>query len=460
MSIVTINYLLTIIAIVWIFVSKKPQNAFVPLFIAGFSGIPIYYFGKSSSGGIFPVDILAVSFLLRFGVFNGRMLIRTIISRHLFYPFLVLILWISFSGIFALTQTDYGEKYFNFLLYGMGRWWTFFLFVILLFSLRFNEEEFSSIMRKLFFAFSIYGVVLLLHQHGIIKFSGIEGLGPRIAEQAERTFKEFDIESMFWGANRASVGAICFTGFWFGILFRLTNKGFKWKRNATILSILMVICLMGTWSRSDFVALCISFLLWYVISERKIGRRTKAIGIIAGLLLFNVWAVLTIIDIQIESPTIDRYADVVKNKWFEEGSGAHRKILHAAIINQLMDNPQTLLTGLGPNGFRVLYGQVNIWTNAAHNAFLHILTELGFIGLILILYWLFRVISLWKKVPALMVSSQIFNERKVFYPIMLSFIMGRFISGYAVDTLFAVDAMLPSNIMLLGFLGLLISKRQ
>ena len=460
MSVVTINYLLTIIAIVWVFLSKKPQNAFAPLFIAGFSGIPIHYFGKSASGGIFPVDILAVSFLFRFGVLNGRMLIRTIINRQLFYPFLILSLWISFSGIFALTQTNYGEQYLKFLLYGMGRWWTFFLFVILLFSVRFDEEEFSSIMKKLFFAFSTYGLVLLLHQHGIIEFSGIEGLGPRIAELAERSFKEFDIESMFLGANRASVGAVCFTGFWFGILFRLTSKEYKWKRNATLISILMVICLMGTWSRSDFVALFISFLLWYVISENKIGRKTKTIGIIAGLLILNIWAVLTIVDIQIESPTIDRYSDVIKNKAFEEGSGAYRKTLHAAIINQLMDNPQTLLTGLGPNGFRVLYGQVDIWTNAAHNAFLHILTELGFIGFVLVLYWLSRVVSLWNKIPVLMGSSQIFHEKKIFYPIMLSFIMGRFISGYAVDTLFAVDAMLPSNMMLLGFLGLLISKRQ
>ncbi len=51
------------------------------------------------------------------------------------------------------------------------------------------------------------------------------------------------------------------------------------------------------------------------------------------------------------------------------------------------------------------------------------------------------------------------GENKV-YAILASFIIGRFVAGYAADTFFAVDAMISANIMLIGFIGLLISSNS
>lgn len=57
---------------IWIVFIKKPQGSFLPLFISGLSGTPVYYFGTSSSGGIFHADIIAFSIFLRFGLKYGK----------------------------------------------------------------------------------------------------------------------------------------------------------------------------------------------------------------------------------------------------------------------------------------------------------------------------------------------------------------------------------------------------
>jgi len=165
---VLLNYAFTLFLIGWVLLSKKHQNSFVPLFISGFSGIPIYYFGRSSSGGIFPADIIAVTIIFRYGLIYGRYWVRIAVSKRVFLPFLFLTIWATFSTIYAITQTDYGDKYFLFLLYGIGRWWSFAFFVLLFFSYHFDNNDLLKIIKKLFFAFIIYGLFLVIHQYGLL----------------------------------------------------------------------------------------------------------------------------------------------------------------------------------------------------------------------------------------------------------------------------------------------------
>jgi len=447
---VLLNYAFTLFLIGWVLLSKKHQNSFVPLFISGFSGIPIYYFGRSSSGGIFPADIIAVTIIFRYGLIYGRYWVRIAVSKRVFLPFLFLTIWATFSTIYAITQTDYGDKYFLFLLYGIGRWWSFAFFVLLFFSYQFDNNDLLKIIKKLFFAFIIYGLFLVIHQYGLFNLSGREGLGPRIVENTQNILDTYEIKSMFWGSNRACVGAICFTGFWLAILLWLYCKEHNWRRNALILAILMIMGLIGSWSRSDFAALFISFILFILISKKKIGVKAKKIGSIAFVLIFNIWAIITILDINIEFPTLERFSVLFSEKWHEEGTGKYRIEMQKSIINYLLDNKEILLIGKGANGFRSLYGNEGIWSNAAHNTFLHNLTELGIVGIFLIMLFFYRILRL-----ARFYSLDI---KSIIFPILVSFILGRFISGYATDSFFAVDAMLPANIMLFGFIAVNISN--
>jgi O-antigen ligase len=255
---------------------------------------------------------------------------------------------------------------------------------------------------------------------------------------------------MFWGSNRACVGAICFTGFWLAILLWLYCKEHNWRRNALILAILMIMGLIGSWSRSDFAALFVSFILFILISKKKIGFKAKKIGFIVFALIFNLWAIITILDINIEFPTLERFSVLLSEKWHEEGTGKYRIEMQKSIINYLLDNKEILLIGKGANGFRSLYGNEGIWSNAAHNTFLHNLTELGIVGFFLIMLFFYRILRL-----ARFYSLDIIS---IIFPILVSFILGRFISGYATDSFFAVDAMLPANIMLFGFIAVTISN--
>lgn len=434
---------------IWIVFIKKPQGGFLPLFISGLSGTPVYYFGRSSSGGIFPADIIAVSIFLRFGLKYGKQWIKIASKRGVFLPFLFLTLWATFSTVYAIFQSDYGDKYYLFLLYGIGRWWTFAFFVLLFYGYQFDKDDFFKISKKLFFSFIIFGSLLLIHQYGIFDLSGREGLGPRIVESTQNILDTYEIKSMFWGSNRACVGAICFTGFWLAILLWLYCKEYKWRQNALILAILMIIGLFGSWSRSDFAALVASLILFILITKKKIGFKAKKIGFIVFALIVNVWAIITILDINIKSPTIERYSVLLSDKWHEEGAGKYRREMHESLIKYLINNKEILITGLGANGFRSLYGQEGIWSNAAHNTFLHNLTELGFIGFFLIMLFFYRTLTLS--------CGANISDKSIVYPILVSFILGRFVAGYAVDTLFAVDAMLSANIMLFGFTSLLIS---
>lgn len=444
------NYLFTALLIIWIFLEKKPQFSFIPLLVSGLSGIPIYYFGKSSSGGIFPVDVLAVTIILRFAIKYGRTWFKIVTKRGVFLPFISLTIWATFSSVYAITQTNYGEKYFLFLLYGIGRWWTFAFFVFLFFGYQFKEDEYFETLKKLFFAFCIYGIVLLSHQFGFSELSGREGLGPRIVETTQNILDTYEIKSMFWGSNRSCVGAICFTGFWLAILLWSIAKDYKWRRKALILATIMIIGLVGSWSRSDFTALVLSFITFMIITKKKIGTRAKNIGFIVFAIVINIWAIFTILDIKIESPTIERFSVLLSDKWHEEGTGKYRREMHSSIIEYLKNNKEILLLGTGANGFRSLFGEAGIWSNAAHNTFLHNLTELGAIGIFLLILFIYRILRLSCFLDT--------SDKYIICPILISFILGRFVAGYAADTLFAVDAMISANVMFLSFVGLLVSK--
>jgi len=458
MGINEINIIFVIYLISWVLLAKKSQNAFAPLFMSGMSSIPIYYFGRSSSGGIFPVDIVAVAFIIRFGLTNTKLMLSKVVERKLIFPICMLALWATFSGIYAITASNYGSKYILFLSYGIVRWWFFAVLTIIYFGNTFSNIDMLKTMQKIYFALLLFGVILVLHQRGIFHLSGIEGLGPRIVQPAERFSIPYDLRSMFWGSNRACVGSICFTGIWFAILLWFFSRGIKWRRNAIILALLMIVGLLGTWSRSDLVGLIVSLmpLIWISVKRPKLG--INKLWIFTLLLIISFLMVKTIFDIKIQSHTASRFGSIMQYEWMGKGTGGSRDKMHVAIVKHLITNPEILLTGVGPNGFRCLYGEKGIWSNAAHNAFLHILTELGIFGLFLVFLWVFRIILLAKGLSKLKFGDSAHTRGEILFTILLCFLTGRIVTGYAVDTFFAVDAMIPSNVMLIAFVGLIISN--
>ncbi|MFX0126477.1 MAG: hypothetical protein ACFFAE_22865, partial [Candidatus Hodarchaeota archaeon] len=72
---------------------RKTQYLFLPLFISGLGGIPVYFFGRSASGGIFPVDVICVAMIIKLGIRYGHLLIRRAVESRIFFPFLLLTLW-------------------------------------------------------------------------------------------------------------------------------------------------------------------------------------------------------------------------------------------------------------------------------------------------------------------------------------------------------------------------------
>lgn len=450
MQITTFNYLLTAFFCVWIFLCKKPSRAFVPLFLSAFSGVPVYYFGNSSSGGIFPVDIAAIAFCVRYGlVYSGSFFVN-LRRRKLQAPFIFLILWVIFSALHASTQNYYSE-YYKFIYYGIGRWLTFCVYIVIFFGADITFEELIAIIRKLCLAFIIYGAFLLLHQNGFLDLSGVRGLGPRILTITENFYNEYDFKTMFLGANRACVGAICYTGFWIAILtyFVVVNNR-KWRKLIFILGAFMILGILGVGSRSDAAGLSASFLFATMIAKGRSKGGMKKVYFIALLVLSCIGIVIAVFNIELSSPGYQRVFGAFN---YETVKTSDRADIQKGVIEYIKTNPRILLTGLGPNCFRVLHAGDVVAVNFAHNSYLHILIELGMGGFLLIFWLFYRVVIVIKK-------SRIKENNKIkeaFYTILLAYIFGKLVTSYGVDVFFAVDAMLPSNIMLLGFMGLLIS---
>jgi|GEM_PF-5564504 len=443
----------------WIMSRREPHRALLPVFLAGLVNIPVFFFGNSAGGGVFVADVAIAAFVVRFGFSFGRRMIRRANRNGQLALFAVLVAWVTVGGVIACLQEP---RISRFVYYGVARWWTFMALVGIFFGQSLSERDYVSSLRRLGIVMIVYGVLCIAHQHGVVDLSGLENLGPRIVESTARSREAYTGVTpfghrVFLGANSASTGALCWLGLWAAAVLAMQPNKRLWRFSA-ILAVVMLWAQAGTWSRSDMVGLVASLALGGVLFFRVAQRRTRQGAALATVAFVGLVTLLACVYPRVtRNPTLERYARAFSQYNPEAlGTGGHRFREHSSVLKRLGKNPQILLFGVGPNGYRRLAWAGKATMLFGHNVYLHTVVELGFPGLVLLVVWLWRASQMGVSVlrPA---RSASMRTRQLIAILTVTMLVQRLVAGLGADTLFATNTMLPANVMFLGLVGMAFS---
>ena len=416
--------------------------------------IPVIILGNSSSSGIFVFDIALIIFSIKAFIMY-RVSFNHIIRLRSNRIFLALLVYILFRTVFVLLE-DYG--YYNkFILYGFYRWFSFGIFVFLVSVHSWKYSEVLWVVKRFYLAFLIFLVLGVIHRLEFIDLSGYEAMGMDEDFFINEEYSDFFLRTLL-GNVSASVGFIASLGILLSLLFLKLNIQVRLAISGLVLSTFV---LLGSWSRSDVIALALTLFVALLFFGRKLiginAMRFSFSVFTIALLAFGVLAYQDRLDLITENRTFQRffqteYTNQLSGK--SEGTLAFRVFEQGKALKHLMTNPQILVFGFGPNGYRMF--MVNGVSNMGygHNIYLHTISELGVLGALIILTWLrsvFRTISI--KVRGTTSFPNVFG---IFVLLLL---FHRLIAGYAVDSIFAVDNTLPMTILFLFFI-LIIARIQ
>lgn len=434
---------ITFIALAVIFRARSYEQGLLPLVPISLFNIPLLMLGNSASAGIFPIDIVLFGFMLRFFVLSNSQRILTAYRVNGALSLTILVCYALLRGTYVLLFDDY-QYYERFIIYGMYRW-LFFLCIFLVFLKITLGDRFNSLLYKKAYILIAYFGFAILHQSGYIDLSGWSGTGSESAYETDYLLK--NIFRAFLGNNAASVGCISVFGVLLGILI------FKSKKNiARILILVALLSLIGSGSRSDIVGVIIALLMWLLIfgdAKKVIVVMKVSVALIAFLLLLP-----SIFDLQ----GFDR---LLKTDFLGEASGesegtfAYRIYWWSKIYEYFMENTFYLLFGHGPNGFRMLSVTGITQMNYGHNLYLHMIGELGLIGLLIFVSFLMRILVIF-----LLRHHCTNNTNHLLVSIAVFYILQRLFAGVSVDSIFAVDNMVAMNVVFLFIMAAALSIKK
>ena len=188
------------------------------------------------------------------------------------------------------------------------------------------------------------------------------------------------------GFHRASLGLMLLVGIFLSFMLTQISRGFWLKAVVYASAPALVLGLLFTWSRAANLALGIGALS--LVFTLGASRALKALVLtIAGALV--VWVIL------LQFPDLQARFSLPGPRSFDEAA-AGRLSSWADLIVWLGHRPDVLLFGAGFQNFHYYVGLSSgaVKLEAAHNAFLHILSEAGIFGFCIFLMWIGSVF-LW-----------------------------------------------------------------
>jgi len=407
--------------------------------------------GNSSSSGIYVFDFVLFVFSFKYLVFVGIPYKSHLKAAGSIF-FQLLLFYILFRTLFVYAE-GYGY-YNNFILYGFYRWCTFGLFFYFASAQTWRLKELVFILRKFHKVLLVFFFFAVLHQLGFLKLSGYEAMGMEDIFFEDEEYADFFFRT-FLGNISASVGFISVIG----ILLSLLFLRFKLDVKLAILGlILSSAVLFGSWSRSDLLAIVVGLVVLVLYNKKLYGKLMLRISSIAVFSVIAIVVMLLITDnitVITENRTYQRFFETEyagELKGDADGTFAYRLVEQGKVIRHMLDNVQVLLFGYGPNGYRMVTVRGISTMGFGHNVYLHTIVELGLVGavfVVLIMYSLF-----FKIYHKLISTPPVF---KVIYVLPFVLLFHRLIAGYAVDTIFAVDNILPMTIVFL-FVTVIISR--
>lgn len=394
------------------------------------------------------LTMLRVIFYYPFVPFKGDLNIGRLASRYLLVPALFIIslslvalsssnLTLSFWGSYARQ-----EGLVNYFFY--IAWLVLMIFNILsLNNCFFKKEEpvnlkariDRNIKRLIITILASSGLVSL---YGILQFWGIDFLTwPEPPFITKRTF------SSFGQPNFLASWLLLTTPLSFYLVIK--NKGLWQKFLPALILALQLVCLLFTASRAAWVALFLSiaiFVLTYLWQKLKLSKGRKIIFSILALL------VLFLAALGVNNLSDNRLSGMFK---FQSGSVAIRLRFWQISLPAIFEHP---VLGHGIENYSQVFlqayqphwgadGNVNAYTDRAHNLLLDILLAGGLLGLIA---WLILFYFLWRLVK---------NNIKIGDNVLLNKSLAFALLSYLLSLLFGFS-FVSGNVYFFLFLAVLI----
>ncbi len=370
------------------YIDKKIQLLFKPLYVRAtlffmvlsyFYNLPVLKYSAIGNNELRLYDLAGLVIL--YLVIVHQNLIRLYInSKTYFKYFKVFVLWAGFSLIFTAAFSFFKGRPLYFVqacLYYYHLLVFFYTSVVIAMYLR-NRKNYKSVA-SLVLLLAIAESVLVFLQHARI----VPFLWNEIYAQSYGSFLSGAL-----GPNKINLGMNMFFSFVFAVGL-LLQKQLKVNRILIIATILMCFATIGVCgSRTTYLALIV-FLCFLFISKTKkfIGLSVIiSIGVITAFFL-NLEFIETItttienrVISKVSDPTLLTGQSLDVDQLYEDlGSG--RKQLSLRYLEYLLNNPLIMPTGIGLNNRLLIHF-------SAHNIYLSLINEVGFIGLFLYFKWL------------------------------------------------------------------------
>ena len=192
------------------------------------------------------------------------------------------------------------------------------------------------------------------------------------------------------------------------VVLGFSTKRWWWRAAAGVLAVIVLVELVRTSARGAWVAVIASFIVLAAMLAPEIKRRpVAAIGSAAGVL------VIVVLGLAADGK---RFLSHSLSTLFQSGGNTsvqQRYEIWTAAVHIAAHHP---LTGIGPDAFALVYPQYqsaawvaglgpNYLVNGAHDIFMNVLADQGFIGLLLFLALLayvgLRSIGAWRRLRTL-----------------------------------------------------------
>ncbi len=357
------------------------------LLVSYFYNLPVIKYSIKGSNELRLYDVLG-PFLFFFyfkylNIFNRE--VKQIVFLKRFYQFVI---YCSISIILTLIFSVLKGRILYFVqsflyLYHM---WVFFLGAVFLFFALDSKKKYKRFVLIVALLIMAQGVLVILQHFGIVPF-----LWNEIYYRSYGGFKSGTL-----GPNKIVLGIFMLISFALaiGLYFLKTVKLPKYFFIVLFGIIGVTILLSG--SRTTYVGVIV-FLVYFMFNNTQ---KFLIFGIIAAtlsiLVAFAFPSLVGSIDDVLQNRVtyvIDEPEDLQRDQNYSEiyselSTGRDR--LHVKYVNYLLSNPQVLPVGKGFNN-RMGVG------NSAHNIYLTFLNELGIVGLIFYLRWLFSYLLISKK---------------------------------------------------------------
>ena len=162
----------------------------------------------------------------------------------------------------------------------------------------------------------------------------------------------------------------------------------KWKRVLNLFAMpLIIFAIFLTGTRTGSIVAVIGILYW-LFTHRNASFRVKA-----SILVIFILSIITVASVAPKS-SLDRVFSAGKS--LKSGNLNYRTVIWKASIEQWKKSP---VVGVGLGGLGDVLSKEHVNFDAAHNTYIHIMTESGIVGLTLYLLTLGSVLFLILQVP-------------------------------------------------------------